>query len=155
MLLNLGTASASRKYYWNSTRIGKNTKAKSVVGVEINPEAHRYAMENVKLNKLENVKLYKGDVRLVVPRLKKKFNRIAMPLPKSAEGFLDVALKAIKKNGVVHFYDFEREGEFGLAKAKVKKACAVSKKKCKILRLVKAGQVGPREYRLCVDFKVL
>ncbi|MBR9691720.1 methyltransferase domain-containing protein [Candidatus Woesearchaeota archaeon] len=135
--------------------IAKNTKAKSVYGIEINPIAHKFALESLKLNKLENVKLYKGDVRLIVPRLKKKFDRIAMPLPKSAEGFLDVALKAIKKKGIIHFYDFEKQGEFELAKAKVKKACAISKKRYRVLKIVKAGQVGPREYRLCVDFKIL
>ncbi len=135
--------------------IGKNTRAKEVVGVEINPIAHKFALENIKLNKLENVKLHKGDVRLVVPRFKKKFDRIAMPLPKSAEGFLDVALKVVKKGGIIHFYDFEREGEEELGKAKVKKACNISKKKCRILKVVKAGQVGPRENRLCFDVKVL
>ena len=38
-----------------------------------------------------------GDVRDVVPKLKKKFDRILMPLPKSAEEFLDIALSASKK----------------------------------------------------------
>jgi len=135
--------------------IAKNSKAKEVYGVEINPIAHKYALENVKLNKLENkIKLFQGDVRLVVPELNKKFDRIAMPLPKGGEDFLDVALKAIKRNGIIHFYDFEQEGEFKLAKQKVKKACSISKKKYRILNVVKCGQVGPREYRLCVDFKV-
>lgn len=134
--------------------ISKNTKAKSVVGVEINPNAHKYALENVKLNKLDNIKLYNGDVRLVAPRLKKKFDRVLMPLPMSAEGFLDVALNIVKKNGIIHFYDFEFNEQIELAKQKVKKACSLSKKKCRILRTVKVGQVGPRNYKLCVDFKV-
>ncbi len=135
--------------------IAKNTKAKSVIGIEINPIAHKYALENVKLNKLENVKLYKGDVRLVAPRFKKKFDRILMPLPRSGEDFLDVALKVVKKNGIIHFYDFEFEKEQELAKQKVKKACSLSKKKYRILRIVKVGQVGPRNYKMCVDFRVL
>jgi tRNA (guanine37-N1)-methyltransferase len=135
--------------------IAKNTKAKSVVGVEINPVAHKFAVENVELNKLNNVELYEGDVRLVVPRLNRKFDRIAMPLPKFAENFFDVALNVVKKNGIIHFYDFETDDEFDLGKAKVKKACSIAKKKCRILRMVKAGQVGPREYRLCFDVKIL
>jgi len=136
--------------------IAKNTKAKEVYAVEINPIAHEYAAENVKLNKLGNkVKLYQGDVRIVVPKLNKKFDRILMPLPKEAEGFLDIAFDAINKNGIIHFYDFEKEADIPLAKAKVKKACSVYKKKCHIIRTVKCGQIGPREYRLCVDFKVL
>lgn len=136
--------------------IAKNSKVKSVVGVEINPSAHKYAVENVKLNKMENtIKLYKGDVRLVVPGLRKKFDRVVMPLPKGGEDFLDVALKAVKKNGIIHFYDFLHSDEFDSGKAKVKKACSIAKKKCKILKLVKCGQQSPRVYRICVDAKIL
>jgi tRNA (guanine37-N1)-methyltransferase len=77
--------------------IAKNAKPKEVYGVEINPHAHKYGEENIKLNKLADVILFKGDVRKIVPKIKKKFDRILMPLPKSAETFLDVALSAAKK----------------------------------------------------------
>jgi len=135
--------------------ISKNTKAKEVYGVEINPEAHKFAEQNLKLNKIKNIKLYLGDVRKVVPKLKKKFNRILMPLPKSAEEFLDVALKASKKGTTVHFYDFLNEEELDKAKEKIEKACKQAKKKYEIIRTVKCGQQAPRTYRTCVDFKLL
>ena len=135
--------------------IAKNAKPKIIYAVEINPDAHKYAIENIKLNKMEDkIKLYKGDVRLVVPRLNKKFDRIAMPLPKGGEDFLDVALRAIKKNGIIHFYDFLTEKDFPVAKRKVKKACSLLKKKCRILRIVKCGQQRPKVFRICVDVKV-
>lgn len=134
--------------------IAKNTKANSVYGVEINPVAHKYAIENVKLNKLNNVKLFEGDVRLVVPTLNKKFDRVLMPLPKEGENFLDIALKAVNKNGIVHFYDFLPEDEIKKAEEKVKNACNLEKKKCRILNIVKCGQIGPRMFRVCVDFRV-
>lgn len=130
--------------------IAKNSKAKEVYGVEINPAAHKFAEENVKLNKVRNVQLFLGDVKKVVPKLKKKFDRILMPLPKSAEEFLDVALKAAKKGTMIHFYDFLFEKDFNQAGGKIKKHC----KKCKILRTVKCGQYSPRKFRVCVDFKV-
>src|SRR3989338_4047927 len=41
--------------------IAKNTKAGEIYGIEINPIAHKYALENVKLNKISNVKLFLGD----------------------------------------------------------------------------------------------
>lgn len=136
--------------------IAKNAKPRIVYGVEINPDAHRYAIENVKLNKMEDkIRLYKGDVRLVVPRLKKKFDRIAMPLPKGGENFLDIALKAAKKGTIIHFYDFKDEEHFFITREKIKKACELARKKCRILRTVKCGQQKPRVYRICVDFKVL
>lgn len=135
--------------------IAKNTKAKEVYGVEINPEAHKFALENVKLNKAKNVHLYKGDVRKAVPKLRKKFDRILMPLPKSAEDFLDTALSAAKKGTTIHFYDFLNENEFEKTQEKIRKACDKAKKKFEIIKTVRCGQQAPRTYRICTDFKVL
>ena len=133
--------------------IAKNSKPRSVIGIEINPIAHKYALENIALNKLTNIGLIKGDVRKVLP--KKKFDRILMPLPKGAEKYLDIALPASKKGTTIHFYDFLNEKEFNLAKEKVAKACKRGKKKFRVLNLVKCGHFGPRIYRICLDFKVL
>ena len=133
--------------------IAKNTKCKEVYGIEINPVAHKYALENIKKNKLENkIKLFLGDVRKVVPKLNKKFDRILMPLPKGGENFLTLALEYIEDRGMVHFYDFEHENEFFKAEEKVKKACDTSKRRCTIIDVVRCGQYSPRFYRICVDF---
>ncbi len=126
-------------------------KAKQVYGIEANPVAHKYALENLKLNKIDNVKLIKGDVKKVVPKLKQKFDRIIMPLPKDAYKFLDIALKVIKKKGIIHLYDFEDEKEIYKAVEKIQSKV----KKFKVLNIVKCGQFGVRKYRICVDFKVL
>ena len=135
--------------------IGRNSKAKVVYGIEINPDAHRLAEESVKLNKLESkIKLFNGDVKKVIPKLNKKFDRIVMPLPKSAEDFLDDALVCSKKNTMVHFYDFLDEKEFDKAHDKINKACKRNKRKFKILRTVKCGQFSPGVFRICVDFRI-
>jgi len=135
--------------------IAKNTKCREIYGIEINPAAHKYALENIKKNKLENkIKLFLGDVKKVMPRINKKFDRILMPLPKGGKDFLDLALKYIKKNGAIHFYDFLHEGEFHKAEEKVKNACLKSKKEFRILKIIKCGQYSPRFYRVCVDFLV-
>jgi len=134
--------------------IARNTKAKSILGVEINPTAHSYAIKNLLLNKTVNVNLIKGDVKRVIPPLKKKFDRILMPLPKGAENYLNTALRVSKKGSIIHFYDFLDENEFDLAKEKIMNACKKSKKRCRILRIVKCGQFAPKVFRICVDFKV-
>jgi len=85
----------------------------------------------------------------------KKFDRILMPLPKSAEDFLDTALKAAKKGTIVHFYDFLREAEFHLAHEKIDKACKKNKMRYKIVNTVKCGSHAPYVFRICVDFKIL
>ncbi|MFH1181827.1 MAG: class I SAM-dependent methyltransferase family protein [Candidatus Woesearchaeota archaeon] len=135
--------------------IAKHTEAKSVYAIELNKEAHRFALENNRLNKT-SVNFYCGDVKKIMPKLNKKFDRIAMPLPKGAESYLPLALKYIQKGGVIHFYDFLEEKSIPVvATDKVKVACKKSGLKCKIISVVKCGQLAPRAYRVCVDFKVL
>lgn len=134
--------------------ISKHTKAKSVVAIELNKYAHNQALINIVKNKVSNVLALQGDVRAVTPELNKQFDRILMPLPKSAGDFLDVALSAAKENANFHFYDFQHENEFHLSSAKIRNACMKNKKKCQIIRIVKCGQSSPREFRICVDFSI-
>jgi len=135
--------------------IAKNTECKEVYGIEINPDAHKFGLENIKKNKLGNkINLFLGDVNKILPKLNKKFDRIVMPLPKGGENFLNLALEFIKRNGTIHFYDFLHENEFHKAKGKTEDACKKSGKKCKILKIVKCGQYSPGFFRICADFEV-
>ncbi len=85
----------------------------------------------------------------------KKYDRIMMPLPKTADDFLDDALRVSKKGTIIHFYDFLAESQFDEAKKKISDACKKRKLKHKILEIVKCGQHAPHIYRVCVDFKIL
>ncbi len=135
--------------------ISKNSPAQEVVGVEKNPVGHKYALENVKLNKAHNVKLVNGDVKTVLPKLKEKFNHIIMPLPKEASKFLSSAFKVADQGCIIHLYDYLGEDEIPKkAKEKVMAACKKAKKRCKVLNVVKCGQLGVRRYRVCTEFKV-
>ena len=128
--------------------IAKHSKAGEVYAIEINPSAHKFAQENLKLNKISNVKLFLGDVKKILPKINKKFDRIVMPLPSDAEYYLDLAIKKLNKNGVIHFYDFQRKENIPNASIeKIKKHCNP-----KILNVVKVGQYSPRKYRICIDF---
>ena len=134
--------------------ISKNTKAREIYGIEINPTAHKYALENIKLNKIANIKLFLGDVKKVAPKIKEKFDRIIMPLPKGAEIFLDSALNKIKKNGIIHFYSFAEENNYSNIRKIINNECGKKKKKCRILDIIKCGQFSPRVFRVCADFRV-
>ena len=134
--------------------IAKNTGCKEVYGIEINPIAHKFALENAKKNRLEKkVMLFAGDVIKVMPKLSKKFDRILMPLPKGGEKYLELALKHSRKGSIIHFYDFLHENEFDKAEEKVKKACLNQKRKYKKLNLAKCGQYSPGFFRICLDFE--
>ncbi|HLC86192.1 MAG TPA: class I SAM-dependent methyltransferase family protein [Candidatus Nanoarchaeia archaeon] len=129
--------------------ISKYSKARYIYGVEINPVAHKYAEESLKLNKLSNIKFLFGDVKNICPRLKIKFDRILMPLPKNANEYLDIAARLLKKGGIIHFYSFAEKEKFDSAIEEIK-----NKLNVKILDIVKCGQVSPNNYRVRVDFKI-
>jgi len=133
--------------------IAKHSPAAHVWGIEANPSAHKYAMQNVALNKLgHKVTLIKGDAKKAIPKM--QFDRIVMAWPQKADEFLDVTLKHAKKGTIIHFYDFQPEDQLALAADIVKSACKQAKKKCKILNIVECGQVGVRQCRVCVDFRI-
>lgn len=133
--------------------IAKKRSPREVVSVELNPAAVCFMRENVGLNKVGGVvRVMEGDVRNVVPNLG-KFDRIIMPLPKDACDFLDVALPAVKKGGVIHFYDFSGSPEESAKK--VAKICRSLGYRIKVLDAVSCGSYSPQLGRVCVDFKVL
>ncbi len=128
--------------------ISKNSKAKEIYAVEMNPKAHKFAEENTKLT---NIRIFKGNVRSVLPKIKKKFDRIVMPHPISAYSYLDIAVKKIKKNGIIHLYDFSKEKDIDKVIKKIEKRV----KNFKVLKIVRCGQASPRKYRLCIDLKII
>ena len=87
--------------------IYKNAKPKKVVAIELNPIGVDYLIENIKLNHMEGKIIpILGDVKKVCKKYPDYFDRIPMPLPKSAELFLDSAIYSIKDKGIIHIYNF-------------------------------------------------
>lgn len=136
--------------------LAKNSQAKHIIGVELNEEGHAFAKENIARNKIKNVTLKQGDVRSIVPALKRTFDRVLMPLPKSAENFLDIALLATKKGGFIHFYDFLDEKDVpSAAIQKIDSACEKKKRAYRILSWTRCGSNAPWQWRICVDVQIL
>jgi tRNA (guanine37-N1)-methyltransferase len=136
--------------------IAKNSLPKMIYGIEINPLAHQYALENVKLNNFDNkIRIFEGNVREILPKIRIKFDRIVMPLPKTGEEFLDIALKKCKVNGMIHLYAFLSESDLVNERKKIKQICQDHKHSVRILRTVKCGQFSPKTFRICFDIKVL
>ena len=134
--------------------LSKNSLAGRIYGIEINPRAHEFAVDNLELNNLKNVVLYRGNVRAVLPKIDLKFDRIAMPLPKTSEKFLDLALPKIKKGGVIHFYSFLHETQISNETKKIKQLCKKYGREVNILRKIKCGSFSPGTFRMCFDIKI-
>jgi tRNA (guanine37-N1)-methyltransferase len=136
--------------------IAKNSKAKKVYSNEINREANKYAQLNIELNKVKDrVELVSGDIKRVAGKLNRKFEVIVMPRPKLKETFLEQAFKLSKKNTRIYYYDFCEIGEENLITDKVKKEAIRAKKKIKVLKVKKAGEVAPYKIRIRIDFKII
>ena len=145
-----------------SITIAKNSKANEVYSLELGRECSKYAKENVKLNKLKNMHVIQGDVKKVVRKrglsvkgnlVPLQFDRIVMPRPQLKDTFLQYAFEVIKKNGIINYYGFSKDKNDVVndIKSDAKKA----KKKIRIIRVKKAGELAPYKFRWRVDFKVL
>lgn len=134
--------------------IAKTKKPAAVVSVELGRAPHKYALENVKRNKVD-VMCVQGDVRKVVPKLKMRFDRIVMARPNLTDSFLDVAFTAIKRGGVIHYYGFypEAGAEDALRTLIMDEAKKVNRT-VRIVGIKKAGDIGVRKFRYRVDVVV-
>ncbi|MBI2662103.1 class I SAM-dependent methyltransferase family protein [Candidatus Woesearchaeota archaeon] len=135
--------------------IAKNSPAKIVYGIEMNPIGHTYGLQNITLNNLQNkIKLYEGDVRTILPSIKQTFDRIIMPLPKTGEQFLDIAFTKAHKGTIIHLYAFLEDDQINNYAQYVKNIANQLTHKIKILRKIKCGQFSPSVFRVCLDIKV-
>lgn len=136
--------------------IAKNSKVGKVISVDLGRDCSRYAMENVKRNKLNGrIEIISGDVKRIVPKRKEKFDRIVMARPNLKDTFLDTAFRVIKKNGMIHYHGFYLEEEKEKMIEEIKEEALKVRKKIKILGVKKAGEIGIRKWRYRVDFRVL
>jgi len=84
-----------------------------IYAIEINPEAYRYLVENIRLNHVEGrVHPILGDCRKVIgEKLEGVADRIVMGYFGGTLEALPAALKALKPiGGVIHFHDLARRG---------------------------------------------
>ena len=136
--------------------IAKKHHSVKITGVEINPTAVKYFKENVKLNKIPKgqITIVKGDCLKEVPKLRKKFDRIIMPLPESAWDFLELAFKKVRENGTIHLYTFDDPNNFKDLGEKIKGFAKKAGKEVKKINLVVCGPFAPNVERLCLDISV-
>ncbi len=147
--------------------IAKNSGASKIYSNEINQEANKYAELNTGLNKVKDkVILLKGDIKQVANKVKhglvinnervpEKFDAIVMPRPQLKEMFLRETFSLSKKGTRIYYYDFCKQDEIESIVNRIKSEAKKYKKKIKILKIKKAGEIAPYKYRIRVDFKVL
>ncbi len=137
--------------------IAKNSKAKRIVSVELNPKAHKFALENIKLNKVaDRVIAIKDDVKKYAQKTKDRFDRIIMPLPKDAHLFFDSALKVAKKGCIITLYNFVlKDDPYKELEKTIRAVAKKEKKKVKVVFKRQVRDFSPAVIQVVLDIKVL
>jgi len=140
--------------------IAKNAKSSKIYSIELNKIANKYAKENIKLNKVNNVKIIQGDVKKLGTIIKNNklpsyYDIIVMPRAQLKETFLKQALSVSKRGTIIFYYDFCLESEIKDKVKSVEFEAKKYKKKIKIIRVKKAGDIAPYKFRIRIDFKII
>ncbi len=130
----------------------KHSEASHVTAVELNPAAHKFAVENIVLNKFqEKVSALKADAS----KLRSRFDRIVVVMPQEGVSFAKHLMKNLKPGAYLHIQDFAPEMDMDAPARTLREICKSKKRSCRILRVVKCGQHAVRSYRVCVDARVV
>ena len=134
----------------------KNPKVGQIYGIEINPHAFKYMVENVRINKVgHKVISVLGDVKKVAKDYSGLCDRVVMPLPKEGYRYLPEAFQCLKKKGIIHFYSYEHERDlFSKSLDIVNTNSEKMNKRVKIINKRKVLPYGPRVWKICIDFEV-
>lgn len=134
------------------------SRPKKVYSIDINPDAYIFMVDNIRLNKVENVvEPILGDAaKIIEEKLSDTSDRVLMPYPEIALDYLKYALIALRKGkGWIHVYLHIDAG---------KKEDPIDKARIIVLdRLIQLGYIGnvvsgrivrtiaPRKYQVVLD----
>ncbi len=129
----------------------KQPGVRKVYGVELNPAAEGFALENIRINKLSHKIVHiTGDARKI--SFPFPFDRVVMPLPENGYRFLKTAFDCCKKGGTIHFYGISAEESFfGDVEEHLKK----SGFRYRIISRRRVLPYSPGKWRVCLDVKKL
>jgi len=137
--------------------IYKTKQPKHITAIEISRACNKYAKENLILNKIPEsaITLIQGDVKKQIPKLKKKFDTIMMTRPNLKTTFLEQALLVSKKGTRIFYHGFCHVDKLKDLKQELLDEAKELKRKIKITKTSKAGDIAPFKFRWRIEIKVL
>jgi len=136
--------------------IGRHSQAREVIGIEMNPEAHSFALRNLAANRTisatRTVRFLLGDAGQVLSDLgHHRFDRVLIVLPQGGEPLLLPAICGLRPGGILHFYDMQAKGCHRATLAKVDAACQQAGREWRPAGIVVCGRCGPTLDRICLE----
>jgi len=144
-----------------SIMIAKRSLKAHVYSVDLNPQAIRYHVRNVKLNKVRGrITVVFADARQVTESLfRGRMHRVLMPLPEKAYAYLESALAAIGPDGgTIHYYDFvhayKNEDPVEKIVSKVVEKLNAQSRDFSVQHGRVVRTIGPNWYQVALDIKI-
>jgi tRNA (guanine37-N1)-methyltransferase len=137
------------------TRMNKTCK---VYSIDSNIDAVELCEVNARLNKVQDrvVSIYGDAARVIKENLAGQADRVLMPLPERAKEFVESAVLALKKKGVVHYFIHikadSKKASQDLGLQDVHNAFGKYNYDVQKVRVVR--EVGPRMYQIVADISV-
>jgi tRNA (guanine37-N1)-methyltransferase len=141
-----------------SIMIAKYANPKIVYAIDKNEYAVKFAKQNIKnnnvLDKIEVIHADAKEIYRILNQKNAKVDRVIMNLPFSAHSFFTNALGIIGNNGVIHYYDIQKEEKIHERINKLKKTAKESRATLKNLNVRKIKTYAPREFYIGLDITV-
>ena len=124
-----------------------------VLAIELNPEAYRYLVENIRLNRVEGrVKAIWGNVGDILKRLDETFDRIIMDLPRDSLKYLPIALRRSRAGTVIHLYWNGVDSEEAFKE--IGRIAEKARRDLRLLGVRRVMETAPRTYTWAIDMEV-
>ncbi len=140
--------------YW-TIPIAKQTKARKIFAIDINPEAVNFLEKNVFLNNVsQKVDILKGDCKIFADLLENTADRIVMGYIFGTEKFLPAALKMAKNNCIIHFHRNTNMEEIEQIKDSIIETAGKNGREVQVLSVRKVKSYAPKVWHIVMDLKV-
>lgn len=138
--------------------IAAKRKKCTVYNIDINPIAAKLCEKNIRLNKKlvgKVVSIHGDAAKIIEEQFRDQGDRVLMLLPERSDEFLNSAILATKRNGIIHYYSHIHADEKSqAAKLSEKHYLDTTPIKSKILNSKIVRAVGPRYYQTVVDVRI-
>ena len=133
--------------------ISKYSKPSRIYAIDKNKDAIRYAEKNVKINNcLDKVELINSDAKNAKKIIGKKYaDRIIMNLPFSSYKFFKDAIKCIKKEAVIHYFEILKEEDIKNRIKNLREICKKNSIYLKKYNIRKIKSYSPNEFYIGID----
>lgn len=138
--------------------IAAKRKKCTVYNIDINPIAAKLCEKNIELNKKlvgKVISIHGDAAKIIEEQFRDQGDRVLMLLPERSDEFLNSAILATKRNGIIHYYSHIHADEKSqAAKLSEKHYLDTTPIKSKIINSKIVRAVGPRYYQTVVDVRI-